>query len=128
MARQLARIKNPIIRLALDNIAYRGAWEEAVDNLLSAGVRKRCIRSLVLVGFDSDPQEAWTRCQYIESKGIKPAPAWYHALDCMGHNIITAEQRALGWTDYERRRIMQWFYQHKKATGGVYEENRKTEE
>jgi hypothetical protein len=120
LARQLARIKSPIIRLALDNIAYCDAWQAAVDNLLSAGVRKRCIRSLVLIGFDSDPQEAWSRCRYIESKGIKPAPMWYHALDCKHHNSITAEQRSRGWNDYERRRIMQWFYQHKKATGGVY--------
>ena len=28
---------------------------------------------------------------------------------------MTPEQAEGGWTDYERRKIMQWFYQHKEA-------------
>ena len=40
---------------------------------------------------------------------------WFHELDVMEKNTVTPKQAALGWNDYERRRIMQWFYQHKKA-------------
>jgi hypothetical protein len=29
--------------------------------------------------------------------------------------VVTKDQEKNGWTDYERRRLMQWFYQHKQA-------------
>jgi hypothetical protein len=40
---------------------------------------------------------------------------WFHALDATAPNIVTPEQERRGWSDYERRKIMQWFYQHKRA-------------
>jgi len=114
-AERLARIRRPIIRLAMDNINEAGAWVAAVERLTRAGVRKKSIRSLALIAFDSDPDEAWLRCRLIESYGIKPSPQWYHSLDATRHNATTSDQVALGWNDYERRRIMQWFYKHKIA-------------
>lgn len=93
----------------------REDWEQAFDRLRSAGVTKKSIRSYALIAFDSDPAEAWERCKWIEAHGIKPLPMWFHRLDALAHNVVTPEQTALGWTDYERRRIMQWFYQHKEA-------------
>jgi hypothetical protein len=114
-ARRLAEIKRPIIRLAMDNVVYANDWLAAVDRLRAAGIRKHDIRSLALIGFDSDPAEAWARCELIEDQGIKASPLWFHRLDALKHNEITDRQRELGWTDYERRRIMQWFYQHKRA-------------
>jgi hypothetical protein len=114
-ARLIKLIKRPMIRLALDNISYRDDWDRALDILLQAGIPKRRIRSYALLGFRSDPSEGWARCEYIQSKGIRVLPAWYHRLDTLKHNIVTDEQRGWGWTDYERRRIMQWFYKHKQA-------------
>ena len=43
---------------------------------------------------------------------------WHHPLNAMVKNAVTKEQKENGWNDYERRRIMQWYYQHKKAVGG----------
>ena len=114
-AERFKELSNPIIRLALDSMAYVEQWEIAMDILFTAGIAKNKVRSYALAGFDSDPEEAWARCQYIEGKGIKVLPMWFHELDTLDHGIVTEKQEALGWNDYERRRIMQWFYQHKKA-------------
>jgi hypothetical protein len=114
-AQRIAEIKEPMVRLALDSMSYRESWEEAYEKLRSAGIRKRQIRSYALIAFDSDPIEAWERCNFIESKGIRVLPMWYHSLDCLKANSVSDAQTKLGWNDYERRRIMQWFYKHKKA-------------
>lgn len=114
-AERMARIKQSMIRLALDRMSSRPSWDRAYELLRAAGVTKQRIRSYVLVGFDSDPGEAWVRCSWVSSHGVKPLPMWYHPIDTLEHNIVTPQQRELGWTDYERRRLFQWFYQHKQA-------------
>jgi len=114
-AKRLSEIKKPIIRLALDNVAYRDDWEIAFSRLRSAGITLNSIRSYALCGFDSDPAEAWERCNTITDHGIKVLPQWFHELNALDKNIVTNKQAELGWNDYERRRIMQWFYQHKRA-------------
>ena len=114
-AERLKEIGRPMIRLALDNMGYADQWESAFSILRRAGFPLSLIRSYALVGFKSDPAEAWARCEWIESHGIKALPMWYHPLNAMEENKVTMEQKQHGWTDYERRKIMQWFYQHKKA-------------
>jgi len=111
----LKSIKKRGIRIALDNPNYAGDWLRAVDTLRAAGVAKRNIASFALIGFNTGPVEAWGRCKWIEKHGVRALPVWFHALDAFQKNIVTRNQCCLGWTDYERRRIMQWFYQHKKA-------------
>lgn len=103
------------LRLALDSMSYAGSWEAAFDLLLAAGIAKRKISTYVLVAYNSDPTDAWARCELVEKHKIRALPMWYHPLNALQKNQVTDDQKALGWTDYERRRIMQWFYQHKKA-------------
>uniref|UniRef100_A0A6M3KXY2 Radical SAM superfamily protein n=1 Tax=viral metagenome TaxID=1070528 RepID=A0A6M3KXY2_9ZZZZ len=112
-AGRLSRIKKPIIRLALDSIKYIDAWVVAFEKLIKAGIAKTNIRSYAIVGFDSDPSECWTRCELITKQGIKVLPMWYHALDTLEKNIVTKNQTDLGWNDYERKRIMGWYYKHR---------------
>ena len=114
-AERLARLPNSIIRLALDSAKVKDKWDGAYSLLRSAGVPKSRIRTYVLIGFDSDPGECWERCKYVDDLGVLALPQWYHELKQMEKNIVTEHQEELGWDDYERRRIMQWFYQHKKA-------------
>lgn len=114
-AGRIAEVKHAIIRLAIDSQSEQESWLEAVDRLLSAGVAKYRVRSYALIGFNTDPGEAWARCQWIEARGIGALPMWFHQLDALEHNVVTEEQEKLGWDDFERRRIMQWFYHHKKA-------------
>lgn len=114
-AKRFTEIGKSVLRLALDSMDYADHWMKAFETLRCAGIAKSCIRSYALVGFDSDPAEAWGRCEWIESHGIKVLPMWFHTLKALRKNHVTKKQRELGWTDYERKRIMQWFYQHKKA-------------
>ena len=114
-AMRFAELCNPMIRLALDSKSYMQDWTLAYERLRKAGIYKKYIRSYVICGFGTDPQDAWERCGFVEARGIKALPMWYHELRTLEHNTITEDQKALGWTDYERRKILQWHYQHKKA-------------
>lgn len=113
-ADKFAEIKKPIIRLALDGMDYVDDWEKAYNTLRKAGLPKKSIRSYALIGFNSDPEEAWDRCEFIASHGIKPLPMWFHSLSELHKNTVTDYQEKLGWTDYERRLIMQYYYQRGK--------------
>lgn len=115
MIASLKSIKKRGIRIALDDMSYLREWLTAVDMLRGAGIAKRNIASFALVGFNAGPIEAWYRCEYIESCGVRALPVWFHPLDAFKKNIVTRVQESLGWDDYERRKIMQFFYQHKKA-------------
>lgn len=116
-AKRLREIGRPMIRLALDSMAYADQWEVAYDRLRSAGFPKSLIRSYALVAFEENDThtvgEAWNRCGWIENHGVKALPMWYHRLDAMQENIVTEKQAALGWNDFERTNIMGWFYQHR---------------
>lgn len=120
-AERIARLKRPVVRLALDSLSYADKWEEALERLLRAGVAKRNIRTYCLMGWgphgrpSTTPEESWGVCEFIEARGIKPLPQWFHELNALEHNIVTEKQKASGWNDYERRRLMQWFYQHQRA-------------
>jgi hypothetical protein len=116
-AERLSRLKRPIVRLALDSMSYVDAWDRALEILVRAGVAKRNIRTYALCAFGTSPDESWKVCNHIEARGIKVLPQWFHELNALEHNIVTDRQAELGWTDYERRRLMAWFYQHRKAVG-----------
>ena len=112
---RLAEIKSPLVYLALDNMEYSEQWVCAYDRLRSAGITKKQLRSYALIGFRSDPAESWQRCNFIESFGVKALPSWYHRLDALEKNAVVKDHIEYGWTDYERRKIMQYFYWHKNA-------------
>lgn len=120
-AERLERVGRPMIRLALDHAGQQAQWERAYSLLREHGTAKSRIRSYALIGFDSDPLEAWDRCDWIEGHGVKALPMWFHELDALERNTVTTRQEELGWSDYERRRIMQWFYQHKVAVRGKHD-------
>lgn len=114
-AARIAEIKRPQVRLALDHFSLRHEWQAAYDLIRAAGVTKKNISSYALVGFSDHPGEAWSRCGWIQGHNINIMPMWFHPLDCLKENTVTEEQKELGWTDYERRKLMQWFYQRKHA-------------
>jgi hypothetical protein len=114
-AERIGRL-NVMCRLALDGMKYAESWERAFLLLRKNKIPLSRIRSYCIIGFDTDPAEAWERCKWIEGFKIKPLPMWFHSLDCLRKNEVSEHQKSIGWNDYERRKIMQWFYQHKKAT------------
>ena len=119
-AERLARLRDPrtLIRLALDSMVYVDSWEDAFRRLRAASVALKYIRSYALIGFLDGPVEAWERCQWIEDHGIKVLPMWFHPLNALRKNWVTSDQHDLGWSNRERKNIMQWFYQHKAKYGG----------
>lgn len=112
-AERFARLRRPHLRLALDRMNYADGWERAFGLLRDAGCAKSWISSYALIGFDSDPSEAWGRCKWIESHGIKAYPMWFHALDALRWNEVTEMQRNLGWSDETQLQIMGYFYKHR---------------
>jgi hypothetical protein len=114
-AKRIKRIGDVVCRLALDGQWTKPMWDRAFGYLRGVKIQKAKIASYVLVGFNSDPADAWERCKWVEDHGTHACPMWFHPLDAMRRNAVTQEQYDLGWNDYERRRIMQWFYRHKKA-------------
>ena len=112
-ALRLAKLQKPVVRLALDSEALRDRWADAVDVLLTAGIAKSRLRSYLLCGFESGPDEDRDRCEFVESFGLKALPMWFHELDAMELNAVTDKQRAMGWTNRKRRELMCWYYQHR---------------
>ena len=120
-AERIARIKRPTVRMALDFSSLFDTWDRAFDKLRRAGIAKHNIRTYCILANKGEngewrtPDEAWKVCRFVESRGVKPSPMWFHGLNAMERNKVTLEQEGAGWNDYERRKIMQWFYQHKEA-------------
>ena len=123
-AARIARIGKPKVRMALDNPALFEVWDKAFETLRRAGIAKHNIHTYCIVGDTTAEQpatvdQAWEVCRFVEAHGVKPYPMWFHPLNSLKRNTVTDEQFFLGWTDFERRRIMQWYYQHKVAVEGV---------
>ncbi|NLE61268.1 MAG: hypothetical protein GX616_23205, partial [Planctomycetes bacterium] len=111
-AERIGRIRGAIVRLSLDSRQDAEHWQIAFDLLRRFGTAKKRVRSYVLCGFDSGPDDAWTRCELIEAAGAMPLPQWYHALTAPRLNEVTDAQRRLGWDEKSRTRIMRRFYWH----------------
>jgi hypothetical protein len=114
-ARRLSELKQPKIRLSCDSKKEIEQWNQAVDILLSNGVKKSWISTYVLIGYNSDPGEAQERINMVIKLTSRGAvyPQWFHSLDEMCINRVTAKQKGLGWTNEHRLKIMMSFYQAK---------------
>ena len=115
-AERIGRIPKAMCRLALDSTGYANQWHKAFTLLRKHGTAKHRIRTYALIGFNDSPDEAWGCCEWIESHKVMALPMWHHALDQLKPNIVREDQRANGWSDFERQRIMRWYYKHQKMT------------
>jgi hypothetical protein len=109
----IATIGKPIIRMALDSQGEKDVWERAYECWRRAKIPKNRIRSYVLIGFDSGPDEAWDRCKWVEAHGVKALPMWFHELYAMKKDEVTEKQIALGWSKKGQDHIMDFYYQHR---------------
>lgn len=112
-AYRLSRLNKPIVRLALDssNPVYKQKFQRVVWMLRRWGVKN--LHCYALIAFNTGPDEAWDRCEFIEHHKAKAYPMWFHPLDALKWNSITKRQRELGWDKKEQRRIMGYYYQHR---------------
>jgi len=109
-AKRISEIKKPTVRLALDHMDYKGKWEDALNILIAAGIKKSNISSYCLIGFNENPRESWIRCEWIKKHKITVYPMWYHHLFQLEKNIVTDEQKGFGWTEQQRLEIMGYYY------------------
>lgn len=106
--------KKTICRLALDHESERDEWVSAFESLRKYEIPKKLIRTYALIGFDASPPDDWKRCEFIEKYNHSSVlPMWYHSLNQLQPNIVTEDQKDLGWTDDMRKEIMGWYYQHR---------------
>jgi len=117
---RLRRLKAPRVRLACDSKKDLVPWVEGYEKLRSGGIPKYWIHTYALIGWISDPAEAWTRCEVID-KRCKVYPMWFHALDCEEHNTVTEKQKALGWSQDARIAIMRHYYKHQGEVPNLQE-------
>lgn len=108
---RIREIKYPIVRLSCDNEREIGAWIRAFELLIAGGIAKSRIRTYCLIAFEDTPAEAWDRCNFISEKTAgRVAPLWFHTLDQLSYNAVTAEQKDWGWSVKDQRELMQFFY------------------
>ena len=110
----LAKLKASV-RFACDSQAEMKYVKAAYAMVRKAKVAKHRISCYALVGYRSDPEEAWTRCNELD-KGIGinlTMPMWHHALDQLRYGIVRDDQIELGWTKQAQRDIMHFFWQHR---------------
>ena len=118
-AELLHSLNNPIIRLAYDHTGV--PLFQAIEYLRDAGFRKKDIRVYLLIGFSGSFKLDWERCDIIRKAGYIPCPQWYHSLDQLKPNIVTEDQKQLGWNEDERINIMRYYYRRagvNRATEG----------
>jgi hypothetical protein len=112
-AERIGRHRGMRVRLALDRVDERDAWDLAWGKLRKYNTAKARISSYVLCAFDSGVDDAWERCEWVERHGALAMPMWYHALDATEYNAVTEAQKGLGWTKKAQRDIMGYYWQHR---------------
>ena len=112
IAERLARIKGPV-RISFDRMEYADSWSASCELLNKHGIVKDRIRVYVLLAYDTGPEDAWKRFIWAKRYEVAILPMWYHSLDQLVGNVITEEQKELGWTETARKD----FYEQCRKTG-----------
>jgi len=112
-AERLARLPGCIVRLACDSVDVIDEWDQAFFRLTRAGFPKSRIRSYVLIGFGTGIEDAWERCEFVQERGVRALPQWYHPLDATEYGRVLPAQADHGWTKKDQARIMGYYYKHR---------------
>lgn len=78
---RLKELKLPKLRIAFDHIEMENKVMATIDTLLAAGFPKSRITCYVLFGFNDHPDDAMYRVMLVKSKGIRPFPQRYQAIE-----------------------------------------------
>ena len=104
-AGQIARLKKPTVRFALDHTSLIGKVSDAVAIAKAAGLRD--IRIYVLVGFKDSPEDALHRLETVRSWGIRPNPMRYQPLDATRKDAFVPLDP--GWNPRLLERVMRYY-------------------
>lgn len=104
-AERLAELDLYCARLAWDHIGIEKDVMHSIDLLLAAGIPKKKLRCLVLIGFNDTPEDALYRLQTLKDSGLRPNPMRYQPLNAIKRN----EYVAPGWTEKQLKRYMRYW-------------------
>ncbi len=121
-ADQIARLKHPKVRFALDHANATGSVTDAIATARAAGLRHFGV--YVLVGFTDTPDDALARLEYVRSLNIWPTPMRYQPLDATEKNAYVAP----AWTDYELRRMTRYYSRLRWLEGIPYADYKPADE
>jgi len=102
-ADQIARLRRPKVRFALDHVNMTGPVSDALVLARKAGLRDFGV--YVLIGFKDTPADAQARMETVRSWGVWPNPMRYQPLDAAQKNAYVAP----GWTAFELRRMSRYY-------------------
>jgi len=114
----LRSLPNVITRFAFDHIRVEGKVSDAIATARTAGLRD--IRVFVLLGFRDTPEDARHRLDKVCEWGCLPCPQRYQPLDALEKNAYVAP----GWTEYELRKIVRYYYKRRFWLDVSYEDFR----
>jgi len=117
-ADQIAKLRNPMVRFALDHDASEDPVAKAVEIARKAGLRQFGV--YVLIGFKDTPQNALRRLRAVQKLKIRPNPQRYQPLDAIKKNAYVEK----AWTETELRRMMKYFARLRWFEGIPYEDFR----
>ena len=122
-AKRLAELRNPILRLAWDEIPTEKFVRRAISRLLKAGLPKRSIRVFVLIGFNDSPSAATYRFEALRELKIKANPMRYTPLDALERNGHVYTEG--GWTGDLLKDYMKYWYNDRFFAKVPFEEFRR---
>ena len=115
-AGQIAKLKRPMVRFALDSLKDERPVARAVETARAAGLRHFGV--YVLIGFKDTPVDALYRLRAVQALKIRPNPMRYQPLDAATKNCYVDKN----WTETELRRMTRYFSRLRWLEGVPYEE------
>lgn len=113
-AERFAELKNPMLRLSLDNIKLEKNFLTAYQLLKNAGIANYKIRVYVLIGYKDTPEDALYRLELIRKLKVWPAPMRYQPINTLKRNSYVDKN----WTNKELIRFMR-YWQNLRITSKV---------
>lgn len=111
------------LHIGFDYLGQERSVQKTVHRLTQRGFPVRSISIYALIGYRETPEDALARLQCIVTWGCRPVPMRYQPLDAMEKDAYVAP----GWTDYELRRMMRYFWKYRFHYKTPYEDFRPAE-
>ena len=118
-AKQLARLKKPVVRFAFDFTKMEPQVRKAVATAKKAGLKD--VRIYVLFGYKDTPEDALHRLETVRSWGCLPNPMRYQPINA----LVKDEYVAPKWTKKLLRDVMRYYQNLLRFEHIPFEEFRK---
>ncbi len=108
-AHEIAKLKRPMVRFALDSMADEKPVRRAIEIARESGLRHFGV--YVLVGFKDTPEDALCRLRIVQTMGVRPNPMRYQPLDAGKKNSYVSPK----WDEQTLKRMV-WYHSRLRFT------------